>query len=346
MKRTAVLSVFCLGAVLLCAGCGEEEETSSSEPRRFTTTFVSYMDTVVNFTAYCETSGTFDRAAQIVGDTLAEADRLYDRYDEDSALSALNRAAGTFAAVPAPLSALLRSCEAWTKETGGVCLTMGKVVDLWQEARRTNSLPEEKAVGDALALAAAASLDWSPDGLRLNGPGAALDLGCVAKGAAADEAADRLLAAGFTTFLLDCGTSSIRCSGTPPGREGWTVALVNPDSRLNLSGAASPAPTLGILVLQDAAIGVSGDYQRYFVLEGEAYAHILDPDTGYPARFVRQVCVLTQSAARADFLSTALFAQPFEDAWRAAQELAGTASLFVLPDGSCRMTGDFPLRAA
>ena len=51
MKRTAVLSVFCLGAAFLLTGCGEEEESSSAEPRRFTTTFVSYMDTAVNFTA-------------------------------------------------------------------------------------------------------------------------------------------------------------------------------------------------------------------------------------------------------------------------------------------------------
>ena len=346
MKRTAVLSVFCLGAAFLLTGCGEEEESSSADPRRFTTTFVSYMDTAVNFTAYCDTSGDFDRAAQIVADTLAEADRLYDRYDEKSALSALNRAAGTFVSVPEPLSGLLRSCGEWADETGGICLAMGRIVDVWQEARRTRLLPEEAAVRDALARAKEAALEWGKDGLRLTGSGAALDLGCVAKGAAADEAADRLLAAGFDTFLLDCGTSSLRCSGAPPGREGWTAALVNPDSRLNLSGSASPVAALGILVLRDEAVGVSGDYQQYAVLDGEVYAHILDPDTGYPARFVRQVCVLTSSAARADFLSTALFAQPFEEAWRIARELPGTAALFVLPDGSCRMTDGFPLRAA
>lgn len=118
MKRTAVLSVFCLGAAFLLTGCGEEEESSSAEPRRFTTTFVSYMDTAVNFTAYCDTSGDFDRAAQIVADTLAEADRLYDRYDEKSALSALNRAAGTFVSVPEPLSGLLRSCGEWADRDG------------------------------------------------------------------------------------------------------------------------------------------------------------------------------------------------------------------------------------
>lgn len=74
---------------------------------------------------------------------------------------------------------------------------------------------------DALARAKEAALEWGKDGLRLTGSGAALDLGCVAKGAAADEAADRLLAAGFDTFLLDCGTSSLRCSGAPPaGRAG------------------------------------------------------------------------------------------------------------------------------
>ncbi len=345
MKRTAALSVLCLFTALLLTGCGEEDNASSPEPRRFTTTFVR-MDTAVNFTAYCETSGDFDRAVQIVSDTLDEAEKLYDRYAEGSALSALNREAGTFVVVPEALSALLASCQEWGKNTAGVNLAMGDVTDLWQEARRTGTLPEESAIRDVLACAQSAELEWSAEGIRLTEPDASLDLGCVAKGAAADKAAKRLAAAGFTTYLLDCGTSSIRCAGSPPGREGWTVALVNPDSRLNLSGAVSPAPILGVLVLQDTALGVSGDYQRYGIFDGDVYAHVLDPETGYPARFVRQVCVLADSAARADYLSTALFAQPFEQAWRTVQELSGVAGLFVLPDGSLRMSEDFPLRTA
>lgn len=345
MKRAAALSVFCLVAALLLTGCGEEDSASSPEPRRFTTTFVR-MDTAVNFTAYCNTSGDFDRAVQIVSDTLAEAEGLYDRYAEDSALSALNRAGGAFVEVPQSLAALLASCQEWGQTVAGVNLAMGKVTDLWQAARQTGILPDESAVREALACAQNAGLEWSDAGIRLTEPYASLDLGCVAKGAAADQAADRLDAAGFTTYLLDCGTSSILCAGAPPGQEGWTVALVNPDSRLNLSGAVSPDPTLGVLVLHDTALGVSGDYQRYGIFGGEVYAHVLDPETGYPARFVRQVCVLADSAARADYLSTALFAQPFELAWQTAQNLSGAAGLFVLPDGSLRMTGEFPLRAA
>ena len=344
-KRRALLFIVCLSGSLLLSGCGGEETASSAEPRRFTTTFVSHMDTVVNFTAYCETSGEFDRASGIVSDTLAEADALYNRHSEESALSALNRAGGAFTDVPTALSDLLRSCQAWGAEAGGVHLALGKVIDLWQEAGRIPALPDADAICTALSHAKTASVEFSGELVRLTDPDAALDLGCVAKGAAADKAADRLLDAGFTTFLLDCGTSSIRCAGIPPGREGWTISLVNPDSRLNLSGTSSPAPTLGRLVLGDGSIGVSGDYQRYFTLDGEVYTHILDPNTGYPARFIRQVCVLTDSAARADFLSTALFAQPFETAWNTAQTLPGTESLFVLMDGSVRKTANFPLRS-
>ncbi len=345
IKRLAALLTFCLAGTLLLSGCGGEEDSSSAEPRRFTTTFVRYMDTVVNFTAYCGTSGEFDRASQIVSDTLAEAEALYNRHSEESALSALNRAGGTFTDVPAALSDLLRSCQRWEAETGGVNLALGRVIDLWQEAGRTPALPDADAVRTALSHAKTASVEFSGEQARLTDSHAALDLGCVAKGAAADEAVSRLLDAGFTTFLLDCGTSSIRCAGAPPGREGWTVAIIHPDSRLNLSGTASPAPTLGSLIIGDGSIGVSGDYQRYFTLDGEVYAHILDPDTGCPARFVRQVCVLTDSAARADFLSTALFAQPFETAWNTAQALSDAESLFVLMDGSVRKTVNFPLQA-
>lgn len=220
-KRRALLFIVCLSGSLLLSGCGGEETASSAEPRRFTTTFVSHMDTVVNFTAYCETSGEFDRASGIVSDTLAEADALYNRHSEESALSALNRAGGAFTDVPTALSDLLRSCQTWGAEAGGVHLALGKVIDLWQEAGRIPALPDADAICTALSHAKTASVEFSGELVRLTDPDAALDLGCVAKGAAADEAADRLLDAGLPP---SCSTaapavSAVRVS-RPGGKDG------------------------------------------------------------------------------------------------------------------------------
>ena len=250
MKRTAVLSVFCLGAAFLLTGCGEEEESSSVEPRRFTTTFVSYGHSGEFYGLLRHERGFRPGGADRGGHACRGRPALRPLRRKKSALSALNRAAGTFVSVPEPLSGLLRSCGEWADETGG---SASRWERSWMCGRKPGepvSCLRRPPCGDALARAKEAALEWGKDGLRLTGSGAALDLGCVAKGAAADEAADRLLAAGFDTFLLDCGTSSLRCSGAPPGREGWTAALVNPDSRLNLSGSASPVAALGILVLQ------------------------------------------------------------------------------------------------
>ena len=142
-------------------------------------------------------------------------------------------------------------------------------------------------------------------------------------------------------FLLDCGTSTLVCSGKPPDKDGWRVALRNPDASLNLSGAADPPETLGTLSLRDVCVGVSGDYQKYFEINGTYYAHILSPSSGRPAAYYRMVCVLTADAADSDYFSTALYALPPEEALKAAQA-AEIEALWMLPDGSVQKTGGFP----
>ena len=89
-------------------------------------------------------------------------------------------------------------------------------------------------------------------------------------------------------------------------------------------------------------MGVSGDYQKYFEANGTYYAHILSPDTGWPASYYRMVCVLTDDAADADYYSTALFALPYEQSRQTAEEAPGLQALWMMEDGSIRTTREFP----
>ena len=82
----------------------------------------------------------------------------------------------------------------------------------------------------------------------------------------------------------------------------------------------------------------SGDYQRYYTVDGVAYHHIIDPDTGWPARHYRSVTVICADSGLADALSTAAFIMD-EESGRTLLETYGAEALWVYADGSASWTG-------
>jgi thiamine biosynthesis lipoprotein len=133
--------------------------------------------------------------------------------------------------------------------------------------------------------------------------GVELDLGALAKGYAADQAAAVLAAAAETTGGMVNLGGDLRCFGLSPRGGPWRVGIRHPFGEGNC----------GVLELTDAAVATSGDYYRYFEIAGRRYSHIFDPRTGRPARNTPSVTVVSlpaagrpPSAAQADAWATAL----------------------------------------
>ena len=97
---------------------------------------------------------------------------------------------------------------------------------------------------------------------------------------------------------------------------------------------------LHALYNRDSAIVTSGDYQRYYVVDGETYHHIIDPQTLYPARRYRSVTVICQDSGLADALSTALFILPRAEGEALAQN-CGAEAMWVDAEGSRFYTQGF-----
>ena len=345
MRKTLRFFLFFLPVVLcLCppglTGCSYKEV--SSQRQRFSATFLGAMDTAVALTAYCESSGQFDAAAQAVRAELERLDGIFNRYDDSSAIAAVNAGAGGPAvAAPQELIGLIEKCRRLQTAGGGVNIAMGRLLSLWHDARDSGLLPSEAALEDAAQHGSLDNVTCTNDTISIADPLLRLDTGAVAKGYAADCLARRLRETGLDTFLLDCGTSSIVCAGAPPGKDGWSVAVTNPDAVLNLSGAVNPPQWLGTLHLHNRCVGVSGDYQQYFLSDGTYYSHLIEENTRHPARYYRSVCVLAPDAFSADYYSTALFCLPYEQAAQAAAD-ADIAALWIFPDGTTKTVGTFP----
>lgn len=242
--------------------------------------------TRVDVAVYAEDQATADVAAAAV---LREFDRLHRAYHawEPSELSALNAALarGEVAIVSDELAAMLKdaqhiaaiSDELFDPALGGLIALWGFHADSFVPVR------PDPAQLQALLDARPRMADLIIDGNRVESrnPAVQLDFGGYAKGYALDRAAIILKAQGVANALINIGGNVLALG--KKGDQPWRIGIQHP---------RQPAPLATLPLYDGEAIGTSGDYQRYFMLDGERYAHILDPRTGQPAHGTQSLTVL------------------------------------------------------
>ena len=307
--RLAILWA-CLCAVL--SGCAGERRM-----QKYTAEWLDLFDTQIRLTAFASDPEEFDRAAGAVYALLAHLDAVFDAYGPHEGVQgvwAVNAAGGETVWAEPELVELLAQALEWSQASGGAFNpAMGSVLFLWHEARQTASLPEEAALREAGEHmdASAVTVDREKGTICLGDPQARLDLGAVAKGWALARAAE-LLDASLPHYLLD-GGGNIVCGLAPcDGRDAWSVGVRDP-----LSDDAGAC--VQVLRLTSCAAVTSGGYQRCVEIDGVRYHHLIDPETLYPANRHLQTTVLCADSGLADFLSTAAFVLPGQQ----ARELAG-----------------------
>jgi len=308
---------FCaVAAVLLLAACGKEPLYQEQ----------SYVfGTLVDVTVYGESE---PHAKQAVNEVMHEFQRMHNMLHawQPSELSELNAAfaRGESKAVSAELAAMLRDAAQLSQQSQGLFNpAIGSLVQLWgfHADEFKAALPDEQQVKALVAAKPqmsdiALSPNPSPTSVggelaRSSNKAVQLDLGGYAKGYGLERAAGILRKQGIHNALINIG-GNIFALGQH-GKRPWRVGIQHPRK----PGA------LATLELRDGeAIGTSGDYQRYFMLGGTRYCHLLDPRDGHPVQGVQAVTILTHGA-RAGVLSDAASKPLFiagTGGWRKAAE--------------------------
>lgn len=289
-SRASLVSFACLLAclTLVLTGCGEPPQVRQE----------SYVfGTRVEVLSYGAPEAQAQAALAAV---LREFDRLHRAYHawQPSELTRLNDALarGEAQTVSPELAQLLtRARDASAASEGLFDPAIGRLIELWGFHRDSfTPLRPDPAALQAVLAAHPRSTDLVLDGLRASSPNRALnfDFGGIAKGYALDRAAVILHEHGIRNALVNIGGNVIAL-----GRKGdrpWQVGIQNPRG----SGA------LATLALYDGeAIGTSGDYQRFFELDGRRYSHLIDPRDGQPVQHTQAVTVLITPRADAGLLS-------------------------------------------
>lgn len=317
-------------ALVLCGCAGQQAET-----KQYNATFLDVFDTVTAIVGRAESEEAFQETAQQVHDMLLAYHQLFDIYNEYDGVNNLKTVNDNAGIQPVLVERavidLLLDCRDYYEMTGGkVNVAMGSVLKLWHDAREDGtSLPD----GDALAEAAGHCgwdtivIDEENSTVFITDPEQRLDVGAVAKG----WAVQRMAESAPKGLLVSVGGNVVATG--PKTEEGnpWVVGINDPD------GGSSYLHTLNIT---GGSVVTSGDYQRYFVLDGEVYHHIIDPQTLYPSQYWRSVTVICSDSGLADALSTALFVLSQEEG-QALLTQCGAEAMWVDRDGNFHYSPGF-----
>ncbi len=327
MKRR-ILAALLLAALVL-TGCTKPEAPGL---RQYKASFLTLFDTITYISGLAESEEAFGKTAQAIHDDMLVYHQLFDIYNDYPGVNNLKTVNDNAGIAPVPVDEiiidLLLDCKTYYDLTEGrVNVAMGSVLHLWHEARDSGlNDPAHAVLPDMAALEEASAhtswdtivIDEAASTVYISDPLQRLDVGAVAKGwavqrVAANAPAGLLISVGGNI----CATGAKDSQGTP-----WVVGINDPrgDGYLHTLNV-----TTGSLV-------TSGDYQRYYLVDGQRYHHIIDPDTLMPAQYWTSVTILCDDSGLADALSTALFLLP-QGAGQALLDKCGAEAMWVDAQG-------------
>jgi FAD:protein FMN transferase len=241
------------------------------------------------------TSSVAARATEAAAAEVLRIEAKYSRYRDDSIISQINQAAGNgeFIACDEETNWLLGCANELYMGSGGLFdATSGILRRAWDF--KTPVLPSQHTLEALLALVGWDKVERQNGAVRLTQKGMEIDFGGFGKEYASDRAVKILEQHGITSGYVNLG-GDICAVGPDPDGKPWLIAVSNPRQ----TGAI-----IATMPVSRGALATSGDYVKYFVLDGRNYSHILNPKTGMPVNYWAQTTVRAPTAILAGAIST------------------------------------------
>ncbi len=340
LEITVFIIVLALAVGMIsCRGGGGD---TVQEKIRFTSYDFSYFDTVSTVTGYAKTGEEFEAIAKDIYALIGEYHRyfdIYNPYDGIENLYTVNKLYnGEHKAVKVDqkiIDMLLYAKEVYALTGGKMNIAMGSVLSIWHDCREKASdnwgVGELPQMSELLAAAEHTDIndliiDEENSTVFLADPNMKLDVGAFAKGYAVEMVARMLEERGIDNFVINVG-GNIRTVGKKADGNKWLAGIENPNEDSDESYVA-------YLALESETIVTSGIYQRYYLVDGKPYHHIIDPATLMPAKGYVSISIVCNNSALADGLSTALFCMSLEEGRALIESLEGVEAHWMLEDGT------------
>lgn len=291
-----------LGILLLCALV----QPNFSQDSPFYNVKVSkfLMGTVVETDVQGPDIPTCQKALLQAYQEMSRVENLLSYQIQSSEINRVNREAGVR---PVKVSdetfRILKRAQGYSEKFNGLFdVTIGALSNRWgfsDNERQEITIPSDSEIAALLPLVnyKMMILNERDTTVFLEKKEMEIDLGGIAKGYAIDRGVAVLKRNGIQQFFLNAG-GDIYTSGRKDGIQKWWVGIKHPRHLDSL---------IARFKLSDYAVATSGDYERFAMINGKRYHHILDPRNGFPSTQCQSVSILAPTAEEADAIATYVF---------------------------------------
>lgn len=321
-----------------------QNKTPQEQYKRY---YIDAFDTATQIIGYAESEEAFSEQADLINEELMRYHKLYDIYNlygSVNNLKLINDNAGIApVTVDKEIIDLLKfSIDLYQKTDGEINIAMGKVLKIWHDYRTSGSNDPSQAQLPPMDLLQNAALhcniediiiDEEASTVYLRDSEMSLDVGSIGKGFAVQKVSEFAREKGFSNLIINCGGNAISI-GPKPDNKNWVLGIQNPDLEAS-------EDLIKRVSFTDMCLVTSGDYQRFYTVDGVDYCHIIDPDTLMPANYFSAISIICDNSGMADSLSTALFNMPYEDGLALINSIENAEAIWIFKDGSIKYSENF-----
>lgn len=342
LKKKVISIILLIFILISFTACGDKELT------RYESEFIMLFDTATRIVGYAESKEEFTQYSQIIYDNLKEYHQLYDIYNDYEGINNIKTINDNAGIQPVKvdkriIDLLNFSIDLYETTNGKTNIAFGAVLKIWHEYR-TNGIedPENASLPpeDELRIASEHTniedvvIDEELSTVFLKDPMMSLDVGAIAKGYATEQVSKIVKDSGMKSGLLSVGGNIRAINNNVTTNAPWNVGIQNPDPQAEQS-------VFDVVKLDDKSLVTSGDYERYYMVDGEKYNHIIDSDTLYPSNYFTSVSIICKDSGMADALSTAVFSMPFEEGLKLINSIPDTEAMWIYNDKTVKYSENF-----
>ena len=244
---------------------------------------------------YGDDQAGVEAVAEAATTEVVRIEQRFSRYRSDSVLTEINnvaKRAGSIAVDDETAKLLDYAYACYQRSDGLFDITSGILRRIWDF--KSGHLPDRNAIEELLPRIGLGKVSWKRPYLTFPIAGMELDFGGIGKEYAADQAAAVCIALGICHGLIDLG-GDIAVIGPHPNLAPWNIGIRHPR---DLESSVMSVP------VSYGALASSGDYERYMMVDGQRYCHILNPLTGWPCHGLAAVSVMAERCLVAGTIST------------------------------------------